>query len=56
MDVTDVASVRAAVIQVTKALAHEWGHYNINVNAICPGYIETGTSRDYWQTEGGRSW
>jgi len=45
---------KAAVIQLTKALAHEWGRYNINVNAICPGYIETGINRDYWQTEGGK--
>jgi NAD(P)-dependent dehydrogenase (short-subunit alcohol dehydrogenase family) len=39
---------------MTKALAHEWGRYNINVNAICPGYIETGINRDFWQTEGGK--
>ena len=45
---------KAAVIQMTKALAHEWGRYNINVNAICPGYIETGINREYWQTEGGK--
>jgi len=45
---------KAAVVQMTKALAHEWGRYNINVNAVCPGYIETGINRDYWQTEGGK--
>ena len=45
---------KAAVIQMTKALALEWLRYNINVNAICPGYIETGMNRDYWQTEGGK--
>jgi NAD(P)-dependent dehydrogenase (short-subunit alcohol dehydrogenase family) len=39
---------------MTRALAHEWGRYNINVNAICPGYIETGINRDYWQTGGGK--
>lgn len=45
---------KAAVIQMTKALAHEWGRYNINVNAICPGYIETGINRAYWETDGGK--
>jgi NAD(P)-dependent dehydrogenase (short-subunit alcohol dehydrogenase family) len=45
---------KAAAIQMTKALAHEWGRYNINVNAICPGYIETGMNRAYWGTEGGK--
>jgi NAD(P)-dependent dehydrogenase (short-subunit alcohol dehydrogenase family) len=45
---------KAAVIHMTKALAHEWGRYGINVNAVCPGYIETGINRDYWETEGGK--
>ena len=45
---------KAAVIQMTKALANEWGRYGINVNAICPGYIETGINRGYWQTDAGR--
>lgn len=45
---------KAAVVQMTKAMAHEWGRYDINVNAICPGYIETGINRAYWQTDGGK--
>ena len=45
---------KAAVVHMSKALAHEWGRYNINVNAICPGYIETGINREYWQTDGGK--
>lgn len=45
---------KAAVVHMTRALAHEWGRYGINVNAICPGYIETGINRDYWNTEGGK--
>ena len=45
---------KAAVIQMTKALANEWGRYHINVNAICPGYIETGINRAYWETQGGK--
>lgn len=45
---------KAAVVQMTKAMALEWGRYGINVNAICPGYIETGINRDYWATDGGQ--
>jgi NAD(P)-dependent dehydrogenase (short-subunit alcohol dehydrogenase family) len=45
---------KAAVIQMTKAQALEWGRYGINVNAICPGYIRTEINEEYWDTEGGR--
>jgi hypothetical protein len=45
---------KAAVIHMTRALALEWGRYGINVNALCPGYIETEINRDYWDTDGGR--
>ena len=32
---------KGAVINFTRTLAAEWGHYNINVNAICPGFFMT---------------
>ncbi|MFY4773613.1 SDR family NAD(P)-dependent oxidoreductase [Metabacillus sp. RGM 3146] len=34
-------ATKAALIQMTKVLAFEWGKYNINVNAIGPWYFET---------------
>jgi NAD(P)-dependent dehydrogenase (short-subunit alcohol dehydrogenase family) len=45
---------KAGVIYMTRALALEWGRFGINVNALCPGYIETELNRDYWDTDGGR--
>jgi len=45
---------KAAVIQMTRAQALEWGRYGINVNAICPGYIRTGINDDLWDTEAGQ--
>ncbi|MCW5749883.1 MAG: SDR family oxidoreductase [Alphaproteobacteria bacterium] len=45
---------KAAVVQMTRAMALEWGRQGINVNAICPGYIETEINADYWGTEGGK--
>ena len=38
---TAYATTKAAVLGFTKALAYEAAQYNINVNAICPGYILT---------------
>jgi len=37
---------KAAVIMLTKKLADELGEFNINVNAIAPGYIDTDLLRD----------
>jgi hypothetical protein len=45
---------KAAVIQMTKAMALEWGKFGINVNAICPGYIDTEINHHHWQTEQGQ--
>jgi NAD(P)-dependent dehydrogenase (short-subunit alcohol dehydrogenase family) len=45
---------KAAVVQMTKAQALEWGRFGINVNAICPGYIRTEINEAHWDTEAGR--
>jgi len=48
------AMSKAAVVQMTKAMALEWGRFGINVNAICPGYIDTEINHHHWQTEQGQ--
>ena len=45
---------KAAVIHMTRAMALEWGRYGINVNAICPGYIDTEINHHIWQTDAGQ--
>jgi len=45
---------KAAVIHMTRAMAVEWGKFGINVNAICPGYIDTEINHAHWQTEAGQ--
>ena len=45
---------KAAVIQMTRAFAVEWGKFGINVNAICPGYIDTEINHHHWQSEQGQ--
>jgi len=36
---------KAAALQLTRALASEWGPYGIRVNAICPGFFPSKMSR-----------
>ena len=48
------AMSKAAVIHMTKAMALEWGKFGINVNALCPGYIDTEINHAHWKTEAGQ--
>ena len=48
------AMSKAGVVHMTKAMALEWGRYGINVNALCPGYIDTEINHHQWQTEAGQ--
>ncbi len=45
---------KAAVVHMTKSMALEWGRHGINVNAICPGYIDTEINHHHWGTEHGK--
>ena len=48
------AMSKAAVVHMTRAMALEWGPFGINVNAICPGYIDTEMNHHQWQTDAGK--
>lgn len=37
---------KAAVLQMGKVLARDWANEGINVNILCPGYIETEINSD----------
>ena len=39
-------AAKGGVVNLTRALAAEWGKYNITVNAICPGYFYTDLTRE----------
>ncbi len=48
---TVYGSSKAAVAQFTRCLAVEWARYNINVNAIAPGYFRTATTEFAYKDE-----
>jgi len=45
---------KAAMAHMTRTMALEWARYDINVNAICPGYIETEMNAHVWKSEPGQ--
>lgn len=38
-------AAKGGVVQITKALALEWARHNIQVNALCPGYVKTSMNK-----------
>src|SRR5262249_18025943 len=42
---------KAAVLQLTRCLALEWGPYGITVNAVSPGITETPMTRGYLEAD-----
>ena len=51
---TTYCIAKAGLAMMTQCLAREWVRYEINVNAICPGYIETELNSAWFATEGGK--
>jgi gluconate 5-dehydrogenase len=50
------AASKGGIRQLTKALAVDWAKYDINVNAIGPGFIRTELTRPLWEDEMFDNW
>ena len=46
---------KAALLQMTKAMAVEWARHRIRVNAIAPGYIHSDMTDDYLGSPAGQA-
>lgn len=44
-------AAKGGVVNLTRALAGEWGKYGITVNTICPGYFMTPLTKDTLTSE-----
>jgi NAD(P)-dependent dehydrogenase (short-subunit alcohol dehydrogenase family) len=45
---------KAALVMHTRCLARDWARYGVNVNAICPGFIETPLNTAYLNSSAGQ--
>ena len=46
-------AAKAAVVNLTKTLAIEWGRSGVRINALCPGWTATDLNRAMWDTPDG---
>lgn len=53
--VSPYATSKAAIVQLTKAMALELARDNIRVNAIAPGYFSTELNEDYLASDAGEA-
>lgn len=44
-------AAKGGIVNLTRALAAEWGKYGITVNSICPGYFETPLTKATLETD-----
>ena len=54
-NVAPYAISKAAVLQMTKALALEWARHGIRVNALTPGYLNTDLNADFFASDAGKA-
>lgn len=47
------AASKAALLQLSRAMALEWARHRIRVNTLSPGYIETDLNRAFFASEAG---
>jgi NAD(P)-dependent dehydrogenase (short-subunit alcohol dehydrogenase family) len=52
--VTPYCTSKAGLAMMTQCLAREWARKGINVNALCPGYVETELNDEWFASEKGK--
>lgn len=45
---------KAGVVMITQGLAREWARHEINVNALCPGFMRTDINARWFDSEPGQ--
>lgn len=53
-DLAAYCASKAALMALTRSLSVDYGKYNIRVNCLCPGWIETPFNAEYFAVPGNR--
>lgn len=54
--ISPYAASKGGLKMLTKGMATEWGQYNIQVNAIGPGYFKSEMTKELWKDEEFDNW
>jgi NAD(P)-dependent dehydrogenase (short-subunit alcohol dehydrogenase family) len=52
--VSSYIAAKGGLVHLTKAMALELARYDIRVNALCPGYVETELNADFFASDAGK--
>jgi NAD(P)-dependent dehydrogenase (short-subunit alcohol dehydrogenase family) len=55
-DVSVYGMTKSALAQLTRTMAVEWAQYNVQVNCLCPGFIDTELTAALWNDPERRRW
>ena len=55
-NIGNYCAAKGGIVTLTKSMATEWGAYNINVNAIGPGYFLTDLTKPLSEDESFDAW
>ncbi|CAO3440730.1 SDR family NAD(P)-dependent oxidoreductase [Azospirillum endophyticum] len=53
--VSSYIAAKGGLVHLTKAMALELARYDIRVNALCPGYVETDLNADFFSSDAGKA-
>lgn len=55
-DISVYGLTKGAIVQMTKGMAVEWAAHNVQVNCLCPGFIQTELTTPLWTDGRRRAW
>lgn len=55
-NITPYTAAKMGILGLTRSMCVEWAQYNINVNALAPGFVETELTKKLFENKEKREW